>query len=123
MPLVMKIGLHFLDPKWPLPTIEPPKQRTEIPMDPELLDHYTGRYLMTPDLIFEVTRDGDRLFGQTLAQAMTGPKFELFAESEKTFFAKVANHQITFDTDPESRATSLILNRAGRDMPPAARLS
>jgi CubicO group peptidase (beta-lactamase class C family) len=115
------IGLHLLDPKWPLATIEPPKQRTEIPIDPKLLDYYTGRYQLTPDLIFEVTRDGDRLFGQTFAQATAGPKFELFAESEKTFFAKVSNNQITFETGPEGRATSVILNRAGRDMP-AARL-
>jgi hypothetical protein len=117
------IGLHLLDPKWPLATIEPPKQRTEIPIDPKLLDYYTGRYQLTPDLIFEVTRDGDRLFGQTFAQATAGPKFELFAESEKTFFAKVSNNQITFETGPEGRATSVILNRAGRDMPAAARLS
>ena len=116
------IGLHLLDSKWPLATIEPPKQRTEIPIDPKLLDYYTGRYQLTPDLIFEVTRDGDRLFGQTFAQATAGPKFELFAESENTFFAKVSNNQITFETGPEGRATSVILNRAGREMPAAARM-
>ncbi len=119
---VVDIGLHLLNPKWPLANPEPPKQRTEIPMDPKLLDNYTGRYQLAPNLIFEVTRDGDRLFGQTFAQATAGPKFELFAESEKTFFAKVSNNQITFETGPEDRAMSLILHRAGRDMP-AARLS
>ena len=36
------------------------------------------------------------------------PKFELFAESEKNFFAKVTDTQITFETGPEGRATSLI---------------
>jgi hypothetical protein len=115
------IGLHLLDPKWPLANIEPPKQRTEIPIDPKLLDNYTGRYQLAPSLIFEVTRDGDRLFGQTFAQALVGPKFELFAESENTFFAKVSNNQITFETGPDGRATSLILHKAGRDTP-AARL-
>ena len=119
---VVDIGLHLLNPKWPLANPEPPKQRTEIPMDPKLLDNYTGRYQLAPNLIFEVTRDGDRLFGQTFAQATAGPKFELFAESEKTFFAKVSNNQITFETGPEDRAMSLILHRAGRDMP-APRLS
>jgi len=117
------IGLHLLDPKWPLADIEPPKQRTEIPIDPRLLDNYTGRYQITPELIFEVTREGDRLFGQTLARAVAGPKFELFAESEKTFFAKVSNNQIAFETGPDGLATSLILRRAGRDMPAAARLA
>ena len=82
---------------------------------------------MTPNLIFEITRDGDRLFAQGFAQAngqaIVLPKFELFAEGEKNFFARVADNQITFETGPEGRATSLILHRAGRDMPAAARLS
>jgi len=119
---VADIGFHLLNPKAPLRNIEPPKQRTEIPIDPKLLDNYTGRYQLAPNLIFEVTRDGGRLFGQTFAQALVGPRFELFAESEKTFFAKVSNSQITFENGPEGRATSLILHKAGRDMP-APRLS
>jgi serine-type D-Ala-D-Ala carboxypeptidase/endopeptidase len=119
---VFDIGLHLLDPKWPLANLEPPKQRTKIPIDPKLLDNYAGRYQLAPHLIFEVIRDGDRLFGQTFAQATAGPKFELFAESEKTFSAKVSNNQITFETGPEGRATGLVLHRAGRDMP-APRLS
>jgi CubicO group peptidase (beta-lactamase class C family) len=124
------IGLHLLNPKAPLANPEPPKQRTEIRIDPRLLDNYTGRYQVTPNLIFEITRDGGRLFAQGFAQLPhnrpgdpTGlPKFELFAEGEKNFFARVADHQFTFETGPEGRATSLILHRAGRDMP-GARLS
>jgi D-alanyl-D-alanine-carboxypeptidase/D-alanyl-D-alanine-endopeptidase len=120
------IGLHLLNPKLLLANPEPPKQHTEIHIDPKLLDNYTGRYQVTPNLIFEITRDDDRLFGQGFTQingqAMVLPKFELFAEGEKNFFARVADHQITFETGPEGRATSLILHRAGRDMP-AARLS
>ena len=65
---VVDIGLHLLNPKLPLANPEPPKQRTEIPIDPKLLDNYTGRYQLTPNLIFEITRDGDRLFAQGFAQ-------------------------------------------------------
>jgi CubicO group peptidase (beta-lactamase class C family) len=127
---VVDIGLHLLNPKLPLANPEPPKQHTEIPIDPKLLDHYTGRYQVTPNLIFEITRDGGRLFAQGFAQAFAQdagqpialPKFELFAEGEKNFFARVADNQFTFETGPEGRATSLILHRAGRDMP-APRLS
>jgi len=125
------IGLHLLNPKLPLANPEPPKQHSEIHIDPKLLDNYTGRYQVTPNLIFEITRDGDRLFAQAFAQLphnrpgdlTVGPKFELFAEGEKNFFAKVANNQITFETGPEGRATSLILHRAGQTHAPAARLS
>jgi D-alanyl-D-alanine-carboxypeptidase/D-alanyl-D-alanine-endopeptidase len=123
------IGLHLLNPKVPLANPEPPKpptQHTEIPVDPKLLDNYIGRYQLTPNLIFEITRDGDRLFaqgfGQVTGQAIALPKFELFAEGERNFFAKVADHQITFETGPDGRATSFILHKAGRDMP-APRLS
>jgi serine-type D-Ala-D-Ala carboxypeptidase/endopeptidase len=118
------IGFHLLNPKAPLANPEPPKQRTEIRIDPRLLDNYTGRYQVALNLIFEITRDGDRLFAQGFAQLphnrpgdLTGlPKFELFAEGEKNFFARVADHQFTFETGPEGRATSLILHRAGRDI-------
>jgi len=124
------IGFHLLNPNAPLASPEPPKQHSEIRIDPKLLDNYTGRYQVTPNLIFEITRDGGRLFAQGFAQLPhnrpgdpTGlPKFELFAEGEKTFFARVADNQITFETGPEGRATGLILHKAGRDMP-APRLS
>ena len=114
---------HLLNQKVPLANLEPPQQRTEIPIDPQLLDHYTGRYQVTPQLILEITRDGDRLFAQAIAQAMNGPKFELFAESEKKFFAKVTDKQIAFDTGPDGRATRLTLYSAGRQPMTAARVS
>src|SRR5580658_7913100 len=104
------IGFHLLNPKLPLANPEPPKQHTEIHIDRKLLDNYTGRYQVTPNLILEITRDGDRLFSQGFAQvngqAIVLPKFEVYAEGEKNFFARVADNQITFETDSEGRATS-----------------
>jgi serine-type D-Ala-D-Ala carboxypeptidase/endopeptidase len=121
------IGFHLLNPKLPLAKPEPPKPHTEIPIDPKLLDNYTGRYQVTPDLIFEITRDGDRLFAQGFAQvtgqAIVLPKFEVFAEGEKNFFARASDKQIAFETGPDGRATSLILYQAGREPTPAPQLS
>jgi hypothetical protein len=120
------IGFHLLNPKAPLRNPEPPKQHTEVPIDPKLLDNYTGRYQLAPDRTLEIIRDGDRLFAQGFAQvsgqAIVGPKFELFAEGEKNFFNKVTGSQITFETGPEGRATSLMMHRAGREPMPAPRL-
>lgn len=124
------IGIHVLNPKAPLANPEPPRQHTEVPIDPKLLDNYTGRYQVTPNLVFEITRDGDRLFAQGFAQLphsrpgdWTGlPRFELFAEGEKDFFARVADNRIVFETGAGGRATSLILHRAGRGLPAAPRL-
>jgi serine-type D-Ala-D-Ala carboxypeptidase/endopeptidase len=118
------IGFHLLNPNAPLANPEPPKQRTEMRIATGLLDKYTGRYQVSPNLIFEISRDGDRLFAQGFAQLphnrlgdLTGlPEFELFAEGEKNFFARVADHQFTFETGPEGQAMSLVLHRAGRDM-------
>jgi hypothetical protein len=80
-----------------------------------------------PDRVLEIIRDGDRLFAQGTAlvsgQPIVGPKFELFAEGEKNFFVKVTGSQITFETGPEGRATSLTMHRAGREPRPAPRLS
>jgi hypothetical protein len=76
-------------------------------------------------LILEITRDGDRLFAQTLVphlQNLTSPKFELFPEGEKNFFNKVTNSQITFETGSDGRATSLTMHRAGREPMSAPRL-
>jgi hypothetical protein len=85
---------------------------------------------VTPNLILQITRDGDRLFAQAFVQVhhnrpgdLTGPKFELFAEGETIFFARVSEKQIAFATGPDGRATSLILYQAGREPMPAARLS
>ena len=123
---VFDIGLHLLDPKWPLANPEPPQQHIEIHIDPKLLDNYTGRYQLA-DRILEITRDSDRLFaqgfGQVNGQPIAGPKFEVFAESEKNFFVKATGSQITFEAGPEGRATSLTMHRAGREPIPAPRLS
>jgi CubicO group peptidase (beta-lactamase class C family) len=119
------IGMHLLNPKSPLANPEPAKQHMQIQIDPGLLDNYTGRYQVMPNLVLEITRDRARLFAQGFAQLphnqpgdLTAlPKYELFAEGEKNFYAKVADNGITFETGPDRRATSLILRRAGRDMP------
>ena len=72
----------------------------------------------------------DRLFAQAFVQLphsrpgdrVGGPKFEVFAEGEKNFFAKVTDKQIAFETGPNGRATGLILHQAGRPDMPGARL-
>ena len=115
---VSDIGVHLLNPKLPLADIETPRERTPVSIDPKLLDLYTGHYRLGQGAL-EITRDGDCLFAQVRAQvsgqAVAGPKFELFAESEEKFFAKVSDIQVRFETSPEGPAARLILHRAGRD--------
>lgn len=88
-------------------------ERKEVPVDPKLFDGYVGNYELAPKFILTVTREGDKLITQATGQ----PKVPIFAESEREFFYKVVDAQITFETDSSGRATSLTLHQNGADMP------
>lgn len=110
------IGMHLLNQKSPLlnqSAFLPPKARKEVAVDPKIFDRYAGRYQLAPNFILTITREGDHLFAQATGQ----PKFELFAESEKEYFLKVVDAQITFEVDPNGAVNQLVLHQAGRNMP------
>ncbi|HEV7243296.1 MAG TPA: serine hydrolase [Thermoanaerobaculia bacterium] len=88
-----------------------PKERKEIAVDPAVLERYVGRYQLTPDFVIAITREQNALFLQATAQ----PKFPIFAESERDFFLKALDAQITFVVDAEGRATQLVLHQFGVD--------
>lgn len=101
------IGRHLLDPATPL--LQAPKERKEVAVDAKLLDAYAGNYELAPSFVLTITREGDKLFAQATGQ----PKIEIFAENDKTFFYKVVDARITFQTDDQGRATGLILHQNG----------
>ncbi len=86
-----------------------PKEHKEVAVDPRLFDGYVGSYQLTPNFILTVTREGDHLFVQATGQA----KAEVFPESDRDFFYKVVDAQITFVTDSQGKATELILHQGG----------
>lgn len=106
------IGRHLLDPSYPLVKVEPPKEHKEITVDTKLLDSYVGSYQMGPSTLMVVTRDAEQLSVQLTGQ----PKFPLFPESERKFFLKVVDAQITFDTDAQGKTTQASLHQGGRDI-------
>jgi D-alanyl-D-alanine-carboxypeptidase/D-alanyl-D-alanine-endopeptidase len=119
------IAIHLLNPNAPLANPDPSKQDTKIPMDPGLLDHYTGRYQL-PDRILEIIRSGDRLFAQVTTvggKPIAGPAFEMSAESASIFFVKVTGGRISFEIGPAGRAASLTMHRTGREPVSGPRLS
>jgi D-alanyl-D-alanine-carboxypeptidase/D-alanyl-D-alanine-endopeptidase len=105
------IGLHLLVNKAPLWT--PPAPRKEVTVDPALFDGYVGRYQLAPNFILTITREGSQLF----AQATNQGRFELYAESDRKYFAKVADILITFEVDEKGKATSLVLLQGGATVP------
>ncbi len=105
------IGRHLLDPS--LPLLEPPKVRKEIAVDEKILERYVGTYELAPTFAIAVTREGNHLFAQATGQ----PRFEIFAETERDFFLKVVDAQITFDVDAEGRVTGMVLHQNGQNVP------
>jgi CubicO group peptidase (beta-lactamase class C family) len=106
------IGRHLLDASYPLEKVEPVKEHQEVSVDTKVFDNYLGSYQLAPSVIIAITREGDRMFGQVTGQ----PKFQLFPESERKFFLKVVDAQLTFHTDAQGKATEAILHQNGRDM-------
>ena len=90
-----------------------PKEHKEITVDPKLFDGYVGQYQLAPNFILTITREGDQLY----AQATDQPKVPIFPESERDFFYKIVDAQITFESDASGRATSLTLHQNGANMP------
>ncbi len=106
------IGRHLLDASYPLEKVEPLKEHTEVAIDTKVFDNYVGTYQLTPNAIMTISREGDQLFEQLTGQQ----KLQLFPESEGTFFLKVVDAQLTFDTDAQGKATQVTLHQNGTDM-------
>jgi hypothetical protein len=80
----------------------PPEQAT-VKVAPEKLDAYAGRYLVNPDRVLNVTREGERLF----AEPTQGPRFELLPVSETEFIRADANARYAFAAEAEGKAARL----------------
>jgi D-alanyl-D-alanine-carboxypeptidase/D-alanyl-D-alanine-endopeptidase len=105
------IGMHLLDSSAPLAKLAPLVTHKEIALDPKIFDRYVGVYEFAPGITLTFTRDGAHMFGQLTGQG----KLEIFAESEKEFFLKAVDAQITFETGADGRATAATLHQNGRD--------
>jgi CubicO group peptidase (beta-lactamase class C family) len=105
------IGRHLLDASYPLLPIKPPSEHNEITLDTKTFDRYVGSYQMAPNVLMSVSRDGAVFYTQLTGQ----PKFPVFAESDRKFFLKVVDAQLTFDVDGQGVATQVTLHQNGRD--------
>jgi hypothetical protein len=88
-----------------------PKEHKQVQVNAKIWEGYVGNYQLAPNFSIAITREGDHLFEQATNQ----PKFEIFPESDKDYFLKVVDAQITFVTDAQGRATELILHQGGAD--------
>jgi hypothetical protein len=105
------LGLHLLDTRYPLEI--PNGSPREAPVDSKLLDRYVGYYELAPTFILTVTREGNQLYTQGTGQ----PRIAAYGKSDREFFSKVVDAQISFQVDAQDQVTGLVLHQNGRDQP------
>jgi len=89
-----------------------PKERQVAQIDPRIYDDYVGDYeFQQVDATITVTQEGGHLYARLTGQA----RYEVFPESEKDFFYKVADAQLTFEKDATGAVTDVILHQNGVD--------
>jgi CubicO group peptidase (beta-lactamase class C family) len=104
---------HILRPSLPLDKSPAPKVRKEIAVDAQLLDRYAGQYRPSPEWVYIVTHEG----GALRMQLPAAPKMRLYAETQRDFFLKDSDIQVTFQTDDRGQATGLVLHIWGMHVP------
>ena len=92
---------------------EPISQRETVEVDPAVLKSYEGLYALSLAFAITVTVED----GKLMAQATNQPKCQLFPETEKKFFYKVVDAQITFEKGGDGKVNKLVLHQNGQDMP------
>jgi beta-lactamase regulating signal transducer with metallopeptidase domain len=87
--------------------------RTEIAIDPATFDRYAGYYQMAPNLIFHISRNGNRYFEGVIGDTPV----EMYPESESKFFLKGLSlpAQFSFTMDAGGRAVGMVLHQSGAE--------
>jgi len=90
-----------------------PNERKPIAVSSKKLDEYVGQYQLAPDVIYAITREGDKLFGQRTGRA----KEELLPLCADTFYRKgVWRGEKVFERDSEGRIVKLLDRRENNDL-------
>ncbi len=87
--------------------------REEVAIDVAILDGYVGFYQLDDGVVFTVTRDQKHLVTRMPGQRSV----PIYARTATDFFARMIDAQISFVTDAQGRATSLVLHQRGGHHP------
>jgi D-alanyl-D-alanine-carboxypeptidase/D-alanyl-D-alanine-endopeptidase len=104
------IGLKLFNPT--PPDLYFQREHRETKVDPRILANYVGDYQLSDGMLLRIKSAGDHLVAQLGQQSFT-----LSAESQKDFFVKNIEGQMTFVTDRNGIAVALVLHQAGTDLP------
>ena len=89
----------------------PPAKRPAITLDPKILDRYVGHYKLAAYSVLTITRDGSRLFSQTVFGIA-----ELVPLSETEFVGSITQSHYTFLMDAQGGVTGLMSTQNGIDV-------
>ena len=100
------IALHLMDTRHSLAEREFPKV---VAVSADVLAQYAGVYKLNDQMNVTVRVSGDKITAQATGQG----EFEIFAESEIRYFAKVAPIVVTFGEMADGEARSFVLEQGG----------
>jgi hypothetical protein len=92
---------------------ELPKPRLAIKVDAKLLDACVGQYEFPPDAIspsglkLRIRREGDHLVGEAEGDNLARGKFEIYPESEASFFLKIDGAHLVFAKNERQQVTGV----------------
>ena len=85
-------------------------EKAPVVVDAKVFDTYVGEYEVGPGFVLRVFREGDKFMTQATGQG----KFEIFPESETTFYPTAFVAKLTFVKDPDGKVTGLRVDQNGR---------
>jgi hypothetical protein len=84
-------------------------ERLAVPVDPQVLAAYAGRYQVSNGIVVTIRVDGARIFGQVPKQ----PEYELYARSESQFSPFPFEAEITFYKNNSGEVDRLVIVQDG----------
>jgi len=87
------------------------KEEVIVPINPALLDAYTGRFKYVGDMVVAITKEDNKLFAQATGQG----KLEMFPVSDTEFILREINARITFVKDDSGKVNKFKLRMNGGD--------
>jgi hypothetical protein len=90
-----------------------PNERKPVAISPSKLDAYVGQYRLATDVVYTITREGKKLFGQRTGRA----KEELLPLCADTFYRKgVWRGEKVFERDARGKVIRMLDRRENNDL-------
>jgi CubicO group peptidase (beta-lactamase class C family) len=85
-------------------------EKAPVMVDAKVFDTYVGEYEVGPGVVMRVFREGDKFMTQVTGQGV----FEIFPESETTFYPRAFVAKLTFIKDASGKVTGIRIDQNGR---------